>query len=61
MEQGKQINSLTRVELTTLLKWHKVLKPGDAKVDERRAKFKSFWRVEWPLPPISSGRMMRKH
>ncbi len=40
MEQSEHINSLTRVELTTLLKWHKVLKPVVGKVDERRAKWK---------------------
>ncbi len=39
LEQGNDINALTGVELTTLLKWHGVPKPVDRKVEERRAKW----------------------
>ncbi len=39
MEQGKPIDALTGYELTALLKWHGVEKPGDGKVAQRRDKW----------------------
>ncbi len=44
LDQGKDIKELTRIELMTLLKSHKILKPGEGKVEERREKWRKIFK-----------------
>ncbi len=60
LDQGKVIYELNGIELTTLLIWNEVSKPGEGKVDGRREIWRRIFDIGKDSPPTRSGQHRMK-